>query len=340
MNEEVKQAPRNNPLIEKNKTAIPGVTFRLPSRGTIYEEGVLDDSVENGEVTVWPMRLKEEIKMKSPDSILQGTAVSETISYCVPQILDPMALCPEDVDYLLIAIKKMTHGSTITFKDVCMKLNSDEVDMTEENVINEMEESERTQAEEAVNEINKIHGPDSEESDTEETKETDNENTTGNINNLGENSKVCEFKISLDYFINNSKEIDYEKYKENCITEYNNFEIEFHPVTFKDYKDASVMDLQENPNMSEEEYFNYINERSNKNLTDRIKRVDTTTDKELIYEWIDTLSLKDREELFERIMKIQDWGVDFEYNLTCQKCGMSKKTTQSHINPLYFFLTS
>lgn len=331
MNEQVQQTLKSNPLIEKNKTAIPGVAFRLPSKGTIYDEGVLDSSVEKGEVVVWPMRLKEEIKMKSPDSILQGTAVSETIGYCVPQILDPMALCPEDVDYLLIAIKKMTHGASITFKDVCMKLDGEEVDMTEENVINEMEESERTQAEKAADEINRTHGEDGEE---------EKEEKPSNVNNLGENSKICEFQVSLDYFLNNTKEIDYEKYKENCITEFNNFEIEFHPVTFKDYKDASVMDLQENPNMSNEEYFEYINERSNKNLTDRIKRIDTTTDKEHIYEWIDTLSLKDREHLFEKIMETQDWGVDFEYNLTCKACGKSRKTTQSHINPLYFFLTS
>jgi hypothetical protein len=323
-----------NPLIEKNRAAIPGVVFRLPSKGEIYDEGILDETVENGEVTVYPMRLKEEIKMKSPDSILQGTAVTETIQYCVPQITDPMALCPEDVDYLLIAIKKMTHGPTITFKDVCMKLDEKEVDMTEENVISEMEEKERTEKTEDIStNINEAY------QEKDENKEDGDEKPT-NTNNLGENSQICEFKVSLDYFINNAKEINYEKYKENCVVDFKSFEIEFHPVTFKDFKDASVMELQENPDMPEEEYFNYINERSNKNLADRIKRVDTVHEKEMIYEWVDTLSLKDREELFEKILKLQDWGIDFEYNLTCESCGKSKKTTQSHINPLYFFLTS
>lgn len=341
----------SNPLIEKSRAAIPGVVFRLPSRGEIYDDGVLSEDVEDGEVTVYPMRLKEEIKMKSPDSILQGTAISETINYCVPQVLDPMKLSPEDVDYLLIAIKKMTHGPKVIFKDICMKLDEQNVDMTEENVMDEMKESNRTNTDvdEAISqsyqdedenegESEKAHS--SENTSDDESKNQDDAPRVENINNLGENSQICEFSVSLDYFINNSKEIDYEKYKEKCTINYKKFEIEFHAITFKDYKDASVMDLMDDSKMDDDEYFDYINKRSNKNLTDRIKRVDDVTDTDLIYEWVDTLSLKDRENLFEKILEIQDWGVDFNYNLTCESCGKTKKTTQSHINPLYFFLTS
>lgn len=330
------QQVKVNPLIEKMREKMPGVVVRLPSKGAIYEKGVLDDSVEDGEVTVYPMRLLEELKMKSPDSILQGTAISETIQYCVPQVLQPTTLAPEDVDYLLTAIKKSTHGPTIKFKDACMKLDTTGYDATDENVLNEMEERDRTGIDST--DVDSI-AQELDDASGEDKKKAAPTEKGLNINNMGETSDVCEFSVSLDYFLNNVKEINYEQYKENCVFDFMGLQIEIHPITFKSYKDISIMELKSNKDMTEDQYLAHISKMSDTHLFNRIKRVDETFESELIMEWITSLSLKERTEIFEKIYAMQDWGIDFEYNLKCQTCGMSKKTNQSQINPIYFFLT-
>lgn len=320
------QEVKTNPLIEKSRAAIPGVVFRLPSRGKIYDEGVLADNVEDGEVVVYSMRLKEELKMKSVDSILQGTAVSESIQYCVPEVLDPLRLCPEDVDFLITAIKKMTHGSTFKYKDRCMKL--DDVENEEsipDNALNEMSEANRT---------DNIELPEG-----QDESEDNEEAPIGNINNMGENSNICEFNVSLDFFLNNARELNIEEYKEKNRLDLNNFNIEFHPITFKDFKELNTLNMQDQETMTDDEYFNFVNEFSNTNISRRIKKVDDIEDPDTIHEWVETLSLGDREKIFNKIAELQDWGIDFKYNLKCEKCGKSKNTDQTYINPLYFFLT-
>ena len=323
---------KTNPLIEKDRSAIPGVTFRLPSKGKIYGPGVLSEDIENGEVTVFSMRLREELKMKSVDAILQGTAVSETIQYCVPQVVDPMALAPEDVDYLITAIKKMTHGSSMKFRDTCMKIN-DKIgseQSEEELALNEMNEQKRVSIENPENFENE--NAEKQEDGSEENKEH------GNINNLGENSNTCEFNISLDFFINNAKEIDIEKYNQENMMDFKNFKIEFHPITFKDFKELNTLNLQE-PDSLDEKYLDFVTDFSNINISKRIKKVDDIEDPEIIHEWVETLSLANRKEIFDKIAELQNWGIDFKYTLKCETCGKEKKTNQSYINPLYFFLT-
>jgi len=317
---------QNNPLIEKNRAAIPGVVFRLPSRGKIYDEGVLADNVEDGEVVVYSMRLREELKMKSVDSILQGTAVSESIQYCVPEVIDPLKLCPEDVDYLITAIKKMTHGSNFKYKNHCMKLDDQDNESSPDNALNEMSETGRTE---------NIKLPENENKSSEKAENK----IESNINNLGENSDICEFNISLDFFLNNAKELNLEEYQEKNRLDLNNFCIEFHPITFKDFKELNTLNLQDQENMTDEEYFNFVNEFSNINISRRIKKVDDITDSQMIHEWVETLSLADREKIFNKIAELQDWGIDFKYNIKCEKCGKTKQTDQTYINPLYFFLT-
>jgi len=322
-----------NPLIEKSRAAIPGVVFRLPSRGKIYDEGVLDEGVEEGEVLVYPMRLKEELKMKSVDSILQGTAVSDSIKYCVPEVLDPLKLCPEDVDYLITTIKKMTHGSTFKFKDTCMKLEDHTNIPTPDNALSEMSEENRTSNIELPEDVSQDDSEGSEnKADTQDAIKKEN------INNLGENSSVCEFNVSLDFFLNNAKELNIDEYKEKNALTLNGFNIEFHPITFEAFKELNTLNLKDQTKMDDEEYFNFINEFSNVNIARRIKKVDDISDPNIISEWVETLSLSDREKIFNKVAELQDWGIDFSYNIKCNTCGKTKKTDQSYINPLYFFL--
>lgn len=105
--------PRINPLLERAR--IPGQTFALPSKGLFYKHGELDDSVKNGEVTVYPMVTLDELVMKTPDKLLNGTAINEVFSRCIPQIKKPSELLSKDVDFLLICLRKVSYGDEYEF---------------------------------------------------------------------------------------------------------------------------------------------------------------------------------------------------------------------------------
>lgn len=339
-----------NPLLDKRKRSLPGVTFRLPSKGEIYDKGVLSDDVEDGEVLVFSMRLREELKMKSLDSIFQGTAVSDTISFCVPQVLNPHELCPTDIDYLLTAIKKQTHGDIFKYKDVCMKIEDlvDRGEILQEQAEKEFEEAERSLNPDkaTLDELNERLKVINEEEDTEvenpstEKEEREFDPVLDNVNNLGDTSKFCEFDVPLSHFINTAKEIDPEVWDEKKRFQFQGFDIELKQITFTALKEISNLRLKDDPSsMSEEEYYEYVNKFSNVNIARRIKVVDNIDDPDLIEEWVDSFGLEERTELFEKISEAFDWGIDFNYTLQCQTCGKVKELDMSYINPLYFFLT-
>ena len=53
-----------NPLLARVK--LPGETFALPSGGIFYESGELDDSVNHGELHIYPMAAYDEVLIKTP----------------------------------------------------------------------------------------------------------------------------------------------------------------------------------------------------------------------------------------------------------------------------------
>lgn len=105
-------SPSDNPLLEK-LNRIPGETFRLPTRGVFYKNGEIDERIVNGEVVVYPMTGHEELIMKSPDMVFQGTAIDRVIRRCVPGVLRPLDMSSNDIEFLLACIRKVTHGEFI-----------------------------------------------------------------------------------------------------------------------------------------------------------------------------------------------------------------------------------
>lgn len=105
-------SPSENPLLQK-LNRIPGETFRLPTRGVFYKNGEIDESIVNGEVVVYPMTGHEELIMKSPDMVFQGTAIDRVIKRCVPGVLRPLDMSSNDIEFLLACIRKVTHGEFI-----------------------------------------------------------------------------------------------------------------------------------------------------------------------------------------------------------------------------------
>lgn len=111
-----------NPLlIRLNK--LPGTSIRLPSRGLFYSSGELDSDASDGEVTLFPMTTTDELMMRSPDMLFQGTAIDNVIRRCAPQIKKPLDLLVGDIDYLLTQLRRISYGAhiPITYECDCLK---------------------------------------------------------------------------------------------------------------------------------------------------------------------------------------------------------------------------
>ena len=105
-----------NPLLQSIK--LPGDTVRIPSRGAFYTGNELASHVKNGEVHVYPMRAIDEITMRSPDKLLSGDAVREVFAHCIPDIITVDQLFAKDVDFLMIALRRVTYGAEYEFNHV------------------------------------------------------------------------------------------------------------------------------------------------------------------------------------------------------------------------------
>lgn len=127
--------PIKNPLLERAR--LPGEVHRLPSRGLFYHDGELDPSVKDGELQVFPMTTHDEIVMRSPDLLFNGTAVTETIKRCVPQVLRPEKMLAKDIDFLMVVLRKTSYGSDfeIGYKHLCENAKEHSYMLSIDNII-------------------------------------------------------------------------------------------------------------------------------------------------------------------------------------------------------------
>lgn len=140
--EPIELIKKQNPLLVK-LNLIPGDTIRLPSKGIFYKNGELDDSTIDGEVVIKPMTVTDELLMRSPDMLFQGSAIETVIKRCCPQILKPLDLAVVDVDYIFVHLRKISYGSSLpiqwacedTKKEACVQKWGDDKRKTEEYLI-------------------------------------------------------------------------------------------------------------------------------------------------------------------------------------------------------------
>ncbi|ASV44103.1 hypothetical protein PBI_SCTP2_88 [Salicola phage SCTP-2] len=93
----------------------PKFYFTLPSQLNFYNEGDIDKSEELsilGEVGVMPMTTMNELELKNPESIINGSAVESLIRDCTTLNINPKKLIKSDVDALLVGIKMASNSST------------------------------------------------------------------------------------------------------------------------------------------------------------------------------------------------------------------------------------
>lgn len=101
-----------NPLLQNLR--LPGETVRLPSEARFYDDTVVaTDVLKEGELHVYPMTTYEEILMKTPDLLYTGQAIVQTFARCIPQINDPLRMYSQDINFLLIALRKSTYGDEL-----------------------------------------------------------------------------------------------------------------------------------------------------------------------------------------------------------------------------------
>lgn len=111
MSEQTQGQNTGNPLQKYFRQ--PKLHIRLPSRGKYYPEGAIDLPA-NGEVAVYPLTAKDELLLKTPDSLMNGTATADVIASCVPAIKQPWFMPSLDVDAVLIAIRIATYGENMS----------------------------------------------------------------------------------------------------------------------------------------------------------------------------------------------------------------------------------
>ena len=174
-----------NILLDK-LNRIGGDTFKLQSRGVLYNSDVIDDDVIDGEIIIKPVKLVDELALRNHDMLFQGTAIVQAIKSCAPQIKDPMKLLATDVDFILTCLKFISHGNNITISHTCKSCDIDD---------------ESSDVENDSNDVNIDNGVKPVKKKTKKTKVT------------GKEKKI---DIPLNYFINNTKfisNIDIEKMK-------------------------------------------------------------------------------------------------------------------------------
>jgi hypothetical protein len=110
------QQPKANPLAKHFRQ--PALYTPLISQGRFWPEGSINLPV-TGEVPVYPMTAKDEITLRTPDALLNGTAVVEIIHSCCPVINDAWEMPSIDVDALLIAIRIASYGESMTTSSKC-----------------------------------------------------------------------------------------------------------------------------------------------------------------------------------------------------------------------------
>ena len=102
-----------NPLLDRAR--MPGETFRLPSRGIFYTNGELAEDVEEGELHMYAMTAIDEIVLSSPSKLFSGESIIEVIRRCVPDVLIPEELLSQDIDFILLCLRKVSYGPTFDF---------------------------------------------------------------------------------------------------------------------------------------------------------------------------------------------------------------------------------
>lgn len=98
----------------------PSIYIKLTSGGKYWKDGSLELPV-TGEIPVFPMTAKDEIILRTPDALINGTSVVNVVQSCCPNIKNAWEMPSIDVDSTLIAIRIASYGSIMAISAKCPK---------------------------------------------------------------------------------------------------------------------------------------------------------------------------------------------------------------------------
>jgi hypothetical protein len=96
----------------------PAIYLRLPSQGTYWNESSIEIPI-TGELPVMPMTAMDDLALKTPDALFNGTGVVNLIQSCCPSIKNAWDVPSVDLDSILIAIRIASYGETLDFESRC-----------------------------------------------------------------------------------------------------------------------------------------------------------------------------------------------------------------------------
>ena len=112
----------NNPLSKHFRQ--PALYIKLVSGGKYWKDGTLELPV-TGELPIYPMTTKDEITLRTPDALINGTSVVDVIQSCCPSIKDAWSMPSIDVDSTLIAIRIASYGQFMAVTSKCPACNEE-----------------------------------------------------------------------------------------------------------------------------------------------------------------------------------------------------------------------
>ena len=120
----VPEAPVNvapvsgNPLAQYFRQ--PKIHVKFPSEGKFWPAGSLE-TPQTGEHPVFAMTARDELLFKTPDALMNGSAIVEVIQSCIPSIKNAWEMPSMDVDAVLTAIRMATYGVDMDVTATCPK---------------------------------------------------------------------------------------------------------------------------------------------------------------------------------------------------------------------------
>lgn len=122
-------SPAANPLFKHFRQ--PTIYLKLPSQGRFWPNAAIEIPV-TGELPIYPMTVKDEISIKTPDALMNGSGVVDVIQSCCPSIKNAWATPLIDLDAILIAIRSASYGHIMDIDTTCPNCsaeNSHSVDL-------------------------------------------------------------------------------------------------------------------------------------------------------------------------------------------------------------------
>lgn len=112
--------PNKNPLSKYFRQ--PAIYIKLPSNGEFWPTDSLELPL-NRELAIYPMTTRDEITLRTPDALMNGSGVVDIIQSCVPEIKNAWLMPNIDVDAVLIAIRIASYGEGMDVETRCPHCN-------------------------------------------------------------------------------------------------------------------------------------------------------------------------------------------------------------------------